>query len=618
MRFDNPAAIGSAGKILPISYAQMQAMTNVSFGAEVQVQFGDVLVRYYWNGTAWRPTSGLPSVPFASFNKPFAADSLWNSRPVNPQFDKWKLPVTAYNPVVDAGAYSCAVFLASSTDTPMTVTGLNGTPSTLWLVEAQVNGDITIPRWPAETYAAAGTDGHSEIFDPILGVIHSFWQLQKVGNQWRAAQYAAAPIAGTGWGTPGEYQQGARSAGICTTAGMIRAFELDDGDAMFRHALAMSLDFSGLDSNPSYVFPATNTDAGAENDNFGQVPIGSLMMLPASFDTSVLANRYLRKVAETLKVYGARVVDRNTSTRYNLYVELGSGFNLTPNGFDNAINDQLVMIADALRRVDAEQFIDGYGVSFVPSQNINMLSMRGPWNMDSGSGSVGVFNVFSKRVEWAGNDGTLRVQSNGNNNTIGSRLWSSIVPGESYRLTGKASAGAKVRIQMMSAANSVLLDTGYVGNNESVEFVAPVGYTYPRIFAQSGNVSFTSSSVSGELVHVPASSAAANSAAPLGDYSVLRKQASANSYDFPLRVRPQEKSRRSVVIRNLGATDIQVAYAALDAFSYNSPAASAWTSGTTIPAGRQSTFAGTAAMFARPATSGQGMLIGVFTSLGEN
>ncbi|MHA0111648.1 hypothetical protein ACXYUI_31840, partial [Klebsiella pneumoniae] len=66
---------------------------------------------------------------WGSYLKPFAADSLWNSRPVNPTFSNDVIPTSTYSPLITNGDYSTGVFLASPNDPAVTVTGPTGSNS---------------------------------------------------------------------------------------------------------------------------------------------------------------------------------------------------------------------------------------------------------------------------------------------------------------------------------------------------------------------------------------------------------------------------------------------------------------------------------------------------------
>lgn len=239
---------------------------------------------------AWRiaftlaaPGIGNAATPgpsaWSSFLRPFAVDSPWNSRPVSPKLDVQVLPPSQFPPDFAEGVFSTGVFMAQQSDGAVTVTGLSSNPG-LYDADAVAFHDVTIAHWPSSVMPAAGSDGHADIVDTASGVIHSFYRLKNDSGQWRAAQYAWTPLDGRGWGDLAHYFQGSRAAGVTPTAGLIRTHEVADGDTMYRHALAMSLTFSGLSANPPYVFPATSADSNAADSNTGAVPEGALMMLP--------------------------------------------------------------------------------------------------------------------------------------------------------------------------------------------------------------------------------------------------------------------------------------------------------------------------------------------------
>jgi hypothetical protein len=71
---------------------------------------------------------------------------------------------------------------------------------------------------------------------------------------------------------------------------------VNDGNAIYMHALAISLDKTGAASNPAYVYPATASDGDAATVNTGHVPEGALVMLPPTYNTSGIASLALKKV----------------------------------------------------------------------------------------------------------------------------------------------------------------------------------------------------------------------------------------------------------------------------------------------------------------------------------
>lgn len=85
-------------------------------------------------------------------------------------------------------------------------------------------------------------------------------------------QYAWSPLDGYGFGTPDHFYQGARAAGVPPSAGIIRVHEIDDGLPLYRNAIAMSMTFSGLCKDPTYIYPATSADSDAQYSDYGSVP----------------------------------------------------------------------------------------------------------------------------------------------------------------------------------------------------------------------------------------------------------------------------------------------------------------------------------------------------------
>lgn len=412
------------------------------------------------------------ALQFGTYQRPFAPTSPWNSRPVNPTFGTFVIPTSQYVPAVSGGQWSTGVFLAKQSDPAVTVYGLPNTAG-VWDPDSGVNRTITIPRWPADVQAATASDGHADIVDPVSNIIHSFWQLRYQNGKWMAAQYAWSPLNGRGWGDPAHFFQGARAAGVPTSAGIIRKHEINDGDTMYRHALAMSLTFNALSPSQTYVYPATSADTNAASTNTGQIPEGALMMLPPTYDTSRISSAALRKVAETLKTYGAYVVDRNTGTPFYIYVENKSGFDLHNGGWNNAVATELDRIRASLRQVtSAQSWVDGNGKTFTPPTRFNLLSMRGPWYVQSGS-ATGNFDTWQQAVVFP-NTATRTVQVNNSSRSLNPVSWSRIQPGKNYRISAIATGGAKLRFQVRNANSSqVYFDSGELANGESKTFAWP-------------------------------------------------------------------------------------------------------------------------------------------------
>ncbi|MDI1478820.1 hypothetical protein [Polyangium sp. y55x31] len=428
---------------------------------------------------------GGASSVWGTFERPFAADSLWNSHPKNPVLGDYQIPPTnnpAFYPSVAGGAYSTTIFRASESDPPMQVHGKGGAANPSC---PDVGGScaVVIPHWPASVEGASGSDGHADIVDEKAGIIHSFWQLKKdAAGAWTAAMYSWSPLAGSGWGDPAHYSQGARASGVCTAAGLIRVSEAEDGEELFHHALALSLD--GTAMKAGFVFPATLEDGDSASAYKGQIPMGSLLMLPPDYDTSKVTSPGLLKVIKTLQVYGARVVDRNTDTPFVIYVENGSKFTVStkpPGEWDTVVANQLFDIAHALRvMTSSDGFIDGDGKEFVPNTNLNRMSMRGPWN-----GSGGAFDSWQQAFVFPSTDTVIKQEQT--NATWDYRVsWAPWTAGKNYRLTVVATGGAKLNMQFKDGMYKTILETGTLGDGESKSFLMPTDNGYPILIATSG------------------------------------------------------------------------------------------------------------------------------------
>ena len=313
--------------------------------------------------------------------------------------------------------------------------------------------------------------------------MHSFWQLRKIDGQWRATQYAWTALGGRGWSDPAHNHQGARAAGVPTMAGLVRKHELDDGDTLFRHVLAMTLDGSAL--RKGYVFPATAEDDNAPQNYRGGVPMGSLMMLPPSFEVTALRTPILRKLAQTLKVYGAAVVDQNHDTRFTIPVEQGANIDLHPNRWNSEAGADLNAIAQALRRVSAvDGWRDANGNRIELDQPLNLLSMRGPWNSDQG-GLAGRFDSWNQSLQFEKTDQPIiSRQTAGKSQRI--TAWAPWQPGKTYTFSVNAAGGAQLRLQFRLPNSEVLWESPNLGHGQKLEFAMPASPGLPMLVATSG------------------------------------------------------------------------------------------------------------------------------------
>lgn len=414
---------------------------------------------------------------FGSVHKPFAATSPWNSRPVAPVLGDTTIPKSDYFPNVGENAFAVPVFSTDAQDPPVTIYGVSD-PNGVFDPDEERTRSVTLPHWPPGVTPASGSDGHAEVVDTAMGVVHSFWQLRKTANRWTAALYAWAPLDGRGWGDPAHYYQGARAAGVPSIGGLIRKHEVDDGDTMYRHALAASLTFNGLASDPVYIYPATSADSGAAKQNSGRIPEGALLMLPAGFDVQQIGTPALRKVAETLKVYGTYVVDRNEGTPYFIYAEIGSGLFLMKRGWNNDVATDLDKIRVGLRQVvSTGGWLDGNGKPYTPEKIFNVLSMRGPWQVESGD-APGNYETWKQAVVFPKTSATRTVMVNFNGRALTQTTWALPVAGASYKLSASTTGGAKLRIVLKTKVEGKLLyDSGELADGQSKTFAWPADST---------------------------------------------------------------------------------------------------------------------------------------------
>lgn len=444
----------------------------------------------------------VQTAAWGSFERPFAASAPWNSRPVGASLGTATIPTSLYYPAVATGSYSSAAFKATAADGPMTIVGT--TTAGVWDPDSEIRRPlITIPRWPVGVLPASGSDGHAEVVDTVSGIVHSFYKLKQVGGVWQAAQYAWTPLTGRGMGDAAHYFQGARAAGVSTLGGLIRKHEVNDGDTMYRHALAMSLTFNGLSANPTYRFPATSSDGNAATTNSGAIPMGSLMLLPASFDAQALRTPELRKVAETLKVYGAYVVDRNYGTPFVIYVENGSDFKVHKNGWDNIAASELNQLRQALRPlVSSSSWLDGNGHSVDPAEPQNLLSMRGYWYKTKGP-QAGAFDTWRQAVVFPATSTPIE-QVNSGGRAYSGVVWAKPTVGSTFRVTAMATNGARFRMTIKDKVTGALaFDSGDLSGGQSVVFVWTAPTFTVTTIVKSG-VSGVESTVRAELIAIPA------------------------------------------------------------------------------------------------------------------
>lgn len=428
---------------------------------------------------------------WGSFDTPFATDSPWNSRPVDPVFSDASVPAAKYAPAIESGKWSTGVFHAlPGKGGPVTVHGPPDKPG-LWRADDRTFENIVLPRWPEGVKPASGSDGHAEIVDTATGIVHSFWKLRIEQGKWIADQYAWTSLGGSGWGDPAHTIQGARAAGVSAIGGLIRTQEVNDAQALYRHALSMSLPTTALAPAPAYVYPATSADKEAKAVNTGRIPEGALLMLPAAFDTATIDDARIRKIAETLKVYGAYVVDRNGSTGFVIYSEIDSGLELHGRVWNAQAVADLEKIRVALRQVTgARQWVDGDGKVVKREPRANLLSMRGPWTATAGHAKAS-FDSWSQSLVLEGASGGAIVTKTFADD-VTEVSWAKPAPGDRYRVECRATGGATCRLQMRKAdAGDNVVDSGDLADKATAQFAWPAGKVSVSLTARASSPSAT-------------------------------------------------------------------------------------------------------------------------------
>lgn len=444
---------------------------------------------------AEKPHSGAS---WGTFLRPFSADSPWNSRPVNPSFYDNEIPASKYYPSITAGEWSTGVFSADKSDPSQVIEAYPGTAGIYMPDTGGVTEKLVIPHWPKDISPALEGDGHADLVDTDTKIIHSFYKLKRVGGKWHAALYAWSRIDGRGWGDPSHFYQGARAVGVPPMAGLIRSTEISDNEPNYTHALAMSLTYNALSAEQPYIFPATAADQNASKSNTGKIPQGALLMLPSNYPIENVKNIHLKKIIATLKIYGAYVVDRNVGTPFAIYVEKGSGFKLSPSGWDNDVAEELNRIRQSLRQVKAaDKWIAGDGRVINREVSMNIMSMRGPWQLTSGAAPA-KYDIYQDALLFDPQPGP-KVRQVTSSNIISRVTWSAPKPGEIFELRVYARGGAKLRLLITDKSNQKIYESPEMGDGVVVPIAWPEGIGFAYLTA-SGPEGGVGGSVRGEMI----------------------------------------------------------------------------------------------------------------------
>jgi hypothetical protein len=354
---------------------------------------------------AWTPPASGAPASASTFAAPFANNSPWKCKPVNP---------------VTSGVHSFAfshtspfptnvpflIYEAQPTDPPVTLHNVK-------IPDELGQRNVTIPHWPAGIQPPGGGDSQVCIYDQALGVVHDLYFVTLRDGIFSAALYGCAPIDGSGFATPSKPNSGSRAAGNGIMGGLIRGWEvqavLDGRTNPIKHAICLNTDVSGMIKNQS-MYPAIGEDFGSNGtytanstNGFG---MGALLMLPHDFDMTQFNSPLGLAQGYALRDYGGYVIDTATNTfsmnidndGYNLLYRSGSAQStlLADGGSDWAL------IRDNVSQcISATGWLDGNGNPLASGQagfnqllgtaqsanwaGNDLLGMRGPWTLAGGS-----------------------------------------------------------------------------------------------------------------------------------------------------------------------------------------------------------------------------------------
>jgi hypothetical protein len=211
----------------------------------------------------------------------------------------------------------------------------------------------------------------------------------------------------------------------------------------------------------------------------------------------------LRKVANTLKKFGARVVDQNDGVPFFIYVENGSGYNIMgndPSGWNWAVVEDLHRMREALRMVTgAERWvagaINGVEATLPAPTPQNVMSMRGPWRLmsetDYRSTNAGgaEYDTWSQSLKFPASAEPIKLINSGGR-TVSKVTWAEPKSGEKVQITAKATGGAKLQFIIwgwVQARNrsEQFYDTDPLGDGESRTLILPPGW-WCTFYAESG------------------------------------------------------------------------------------------------------------------------------------
>jgi hypothetical protein len=233
---------------------------------------------------------------------PFAASSPWNmpigsaaqfSAPADPQTQS----LLSSRAGINAAIWSNPVYVASFGD-PVRYLGFGASAVAIHVP------DGATPAGPP------GGDNQLDVVDPTRHVVDESWKTSRVfAFNLGSGFHVRVDLRGDGL-------TGATAAGMSSTGGLIRTWELQSHD--IRHALSLAVPAYAMALGP--VWPARSQDSWAPGQYVGALHMGSLVAIPPSVNVAALGlSAEGLAIARALQNYGAYVV--NTAGQTSLIAE---------------------------------------------------------------------------------------------------------------------------------------------------------------------------------------------------------------------------------------------------------------------------------------------------------
>lgn len=271
--------------------------------------------------TALLPTPAAKAKTFEPTERPYSATSPWNT-PIgaSPQYDSSSDDMI--NTIKKAGndgaifsdpsQYTYPIYFADHTTPRWNVPCTKLTCTIISTDGVSKTDMLTNVPIPTDAKQSTGSDGQMIIIDKLTGAEYDLWQAQRTANGWEVSN---GSIYNVFWdGIPQKY--GSRGAGVPYYAGLIRAWEIEQGH--IDHAIAFGYPTPARDR---CVFPASKTDGKSKLQY--AIPEGARLQLDpsltdADFDRMGL-DRTGKIIARALQTYGMFLID--VSGRSKIYVE---------------------------------------------------------------------------------------------------------------------------------------------------------------------------------------------------------------------------------------------------------------------------------------------------------